>query len=57
MAASLGEMRSMSSVSPTGPPVGILTPHLQHLLESLTLQQETLREMVRGVWGTGDMGG
>ncbi|RMZ54228.1 hypothetical protein APUTEX25_000579 [Auxenochlorella protothecoides] len=49
VAASLGEMRSMSSVSPTGPPVGILTPHLQHLLESLTLQQETLREMVAGV--------
>ena len=43
------EGRPGSQASPTGPPLGVLLPQLQEMLESVTLQQEALREMVAAV--------
>lgn len=43
------EGRTASQSSPTGPPLGVLLPQLQEMLENVTLQQEALREMVAAI--------
>lgn len=47
-----GSAQALANAAATGPGVSIILPHLKELLESVTLQQEAMREMVAAVSDT-----